>query len=75
MEKFINEKNCETVLNKPVKCSMDSQQNFFTHLLNKIHSLWEEVKMKNIAKMLLSKSLKDSEQNLAGKTINDNFVN
>ena len=53
MEKFINEKNCETVLNKPVKCSMDSQQNFFTHLLNKIHSLWEEVKMKNIAKIFV----------------------
>ena len=26
MDKFINEKNCET-LNKPAKCSMDSQQN------------------------------------------------
>ena len=35
MEKLINEKNWET-LNKPVKCSTDSQQNFFNNLLNEI---------------------------------------
>ena len=27
--------------------------NFFIHLLNKIHFLWEEVKMKNIVKMFV----------------------
>ena len=47
MQKFINEKNCET-LNEPVKCSMDSQQNFFNHLLNEIQFPREEVKIKNI---------------------------
>ena len=47
MDKFINEKNCET-FNKPAKCSMCSQQNFFNHLLNKIQFLREEVRTKNI---------------------------
>ena len=47
MDKFINEKNCET-FNKPAKCSMCSQQNFFNHLLNKIQFLREGVRMKNI---------------------------
>ena len=47
MDKFINEKNCET-FNKPAKCSMYSQQNFFNHLLNKIQFLREGVRMKNI---------------------------
>ena len=32
------EKICET-LNKPVKYSMNSQQNFFNHLLNEIQFL------------------------------------
>ena len=41
-DKFINEKNCE-YFNEPAKCSMDSQQNFFNHLLHKIQFLWEEV--------------------------------
>ena len=40
MDKFINEKNCET-FNKPAKCSMDSQQNVFNHLLNEIQFLRE----------------------------------
>ena len=68
MDKFINEKNCETS-NKPAKCSMDSQQNFFNHLLNEIQFLREEVRMKNIIikSLLLSKSLKHNEQNLAYK--------
>ena len=75
MDKFINEKNCET-FNKPVKCSMDSQQNFFNHLLNEIQFLREEVRMKNIIikSLLLSKSSKPNEQNLAYKTTNDNFL-
>ena len=47
MDKFINEKNCET-FNKPAKCSMYSQQYFFNHLLNKIQFLREGVRMKNI---------------------------
>ena len=38
MDKFINEENCET-FNKPAKSSMDSQQNFFNHLLNEIQFL------------------------------------
>ena len=54
MEKFINEKNCET-LNKPVKCSMESQQNFFNHLLDEIQFLWKEVRMKKkVIKSLLA---------------------
>ena len=63
MDKFINEKNCET-FNKPAKCSMDSQQNFFNHLLNEIQFLREEVRMKNIIikSLLLSKSSKHNEQ-------------
>ena len=75
MDKFINEKNCETS-NKPAKCSMDSQQNFFNHLLNEIQFLREEVRMKNIIikSLLLSKSSKHNEQNLAIKTTNDNFL-
>ena len=75
MDKFINEKNCET-FNKPAKCSMDSQQNFFNHLLNEIQFLREEVRMKNIIikSLLLSKSSKHNEQNLAIKTTNDNFL-
>ena len=48
MEKFINEKSCKTVLNKPFKCYMDSQRNFFNHLLNKIQFLLEEVRIKSI---------------------------
>ena len=47
MDKFINEKNCET-FNKPAKCSMYSQQYFFNHLLKKIQFLREGVRMKNI---------------------------
>ena len=47
MDKFINEKDCET-FNKPAKCSMYSQQYFFNHLLNKIQFLREGVRMKNI---------------------------
>ena len=47
MGKFINEKNCET-FDKPAKCSMDSQQNFFNHLLDEIQFLREEVRMRNI---------------------------
>ena len=47
MGKFINEKNCET-FDKPAKCSMDSQQNFFSHLLDEIQFLREEVRMRNI---------------------------
>ena len=43
-EKFINEKT----LNKPLKYSMDRQQNFFNHLLNEIQFPRDEVKMKNI---------------------------
>ena len=75
MDKFINEKNCET-FNKPAKCSMCSQQNFFNHLLNKIQFLREGVRMKNIVikSLLLSKSSKHNEQNLAYKTTNDNFL-
>ena len=75
MDKFINEKNCET-FNKPAKCSMDSQQNFFNHLLNEIQFLREEIRMKNIIvkSLLLSKSSKHNEQNLAYKTTNDNFL-
>ena len=42
MDKFINEKNCE-YFNEPAKCSMDSQHNFFNHLLHKIQFLREEV--------------------------------
>ena len=42
IEKFINEKNCET-FNKPAKCIMDSQQNFFNHLLNEIQFLRKEI--------------------------------
>ena len=63
MDKFINEKNCET-FNKPAKCSMDSQQNFFNQLLNEIQFLREEVRMKNIIikSLLLSKSSKHNEQ-------------
>ena len=74
MDKFIKEKNCET-FNKPAKCSLDSQQNFFNHLLNEIQFLREEVRMKNIIikSLLLSKSSKRSEQNLAYKTTSDNF--
>ena len=74
MAKFINEKNCET-FNKPAKCSMDSQQNFFNHLLKEIQFLREEARMKNIIikSLLLSKSSKHNEQNLAYKTTNDNF--
>ena len=76
MDKFINIKNCET-FNKPAKCSRDSQQNFFNHLLNEIQFLREEVRMKNIIieSLLLSKSSKHSKQNLAYKTTNDNFLN
>lgn len=48
MEKVINEKSCKTVLNKPFKCYMDSQRNFFNHLLNKIQFLLEEVRIKSI---------------------------
>lgn len=48
LEKFINEKSCKTALNKPFKCYMDSQQNFFNHLLNKIQFLLEEVRIKSI---------------------------
>lgn len=33
MKKFINEKNCETFLNKSVKCGVGSQQNFFNKIL------------------------------------------
>ena len=49
--------------NKPVKCSMDSQQNFFNHLLNEIQFLREEIRMKNIIvkSLLLSKSSKHNE--------------
>ena len=48
LEKFINEKSCKTALNKPFKCYMDSQRNFFNHLLNKIQFLLEEVRIKSI---------------------------
>ena len=48
LEKFINEKSCKTALNKPFKCYMDSQRNFFHHLLNKIQFLLEEVRTKSI---------------------------
>ena len=67
VEKFINEKNSETVLNKPGKCSMGSYQNFFSHLLNKIQFLRKEVRMKNIIikSLLLSKSSKHNKQNLS----------
>ena len=75
LDKFINEKNCE-YFNEPAKCSMDSQQNFFNHLLNEIQFLREEVTMKSIIikSLLLSKSSKHNEQNLAYKTTNDNFL-
>ena len=66
MEKFINEKNYQA-LNKPAKCSsMDSQQNFFNHLLNEIQFLREEVRMKNIImkSLLFLKSSKHNEQSL-----------
>ena len=48
LEKFISEKSCKTALNKPFKCYMDSQRNFFNHLLNKIQFLLEEVRIKSI---------------------------
>ena len=75
MDKLINVKNCET-FNKPAKCSVDSQQKFFNHLLNEIQFLREEIRMKNIIikSLLLSKSSKHNEQNLAYKTSNDNFL-
>ena len=66
MEKFINEKNYHA-LNKPAKCSsMDSQQNFFNHLLNEIQFLREEVRTKNtiIKSLLFLKSSKHNEQSL-----------
>ena len=66
MEKFINEKNYHA-LNKPAKCSsMDSQQNFFDHLLNEIQFLREEVRTKNIIikSLLFLKSSKHNEQSL-----------
>ena len=55
---------------------MDSQQNFFNHLLNEIQFLREEVRMKNtiIKSLLLSKSLKHNEQNLAYKIASYNFL-
>ena len=54
---------------------MNSQQNFFNHLLNEIQLLLEEVRIKNIVKsLLLSKSSKHNEHNLAYKTTNDNFI-
>ena len=57
-------------------CSMDSQQNFFNHLLNEIRFRREEARMKNIIikSLLLSKSSKYNEQNLSYKTTNDNFL-
>ena len=63
MDKFINEENCET-FNKPAKCSMGSQQNFFNHFQSEIQFLREEVRMKNIIikSLLLSKSSKHNEQ-------------
>lgn len=48
LKKFINEKSCKTALSKPFKCYMDSQRNFFNHLLNKIQFLLEEVRIKSI---------------------------
>ena len=55
---------------------MDSQQNFFNHLPNKIQFLREEVRMKNtiIKSLLLSKSSKHNEQNLSYKITSDNFI-
>ena len=35
-------------MKKPFKCYMDSQRNFFNHLLNKIQFLLEEVRIKSI---------------------------
>ena len=63
------------LINLPAKCSLDNQQNFFNHLPNEIQFLREEVRMKNIVikSLLLSKSSKRSEQNLAYKTTSDNF--
>ena len=66
MEKFINAKNYQA-LHKPAKCSsMDSQQNFFNHLLNEIQFLREEVRTKNIIikSLLFLKSSKHNEQSL-----------
>ena len=60
----------------PVKCSMDSQQNVFNHLLNEIQFLQEEVRIKNIIikSSLMSKSSKHNEKNLGHKTTDDDFL-
>lgn len=54
---------------------MNSQQNFFNHLLNEIQFLQEEVRTKNIfiKSLFLFKSWKLNEQKLSYKTINDKF--
>ena len=68
-------KNCET-FDKPAKCSMESQQNFFNHLLDEIQFLREEVRRENIIikSLLLLKTSEHIEQNLAHKTTSDNFL-
>ena len=55
---------------------MDSQQNFFNHLLDEIQFLREEVRRKNIIikSFLLLKTSEHIEQNLAHKTTSDNFL-
>ena len=72
----MKKKKSETVLNKPVNCSMDSQQNFFNHILYEIQFLREEVSIKIIIikSLLLLKSSKHNEQNLAHKPIYYNFL-
>ena len=42
MENKINEKYVEKILNKPAKCCVDSQQNFFDHCYMK------KLRMKNV---------------------------
>ena len=77
MEKVINEKSCKTVLNKPFKCYMDSQRNFFNHLLNKIQFLLEEVRIKSIIikKIVIAKMIEVQQTKFSlQRTTNNNFL-
>ena len=77
LEKFINEKSCKTALNKPFKCYMDSQRNFFNHLLNKIQFLLEEVRIKSIIikKIVIAKMIEVQQTKFSlQRTTNNNFL-